>query len=378
MFSGNSGLNNPESEHIPPAIINQSDVRLEYLALKDIRENVEDNPRMSTNEVREELKNSIRSSTGMYILLEVSKRPYEDHYCLIRGGNTRLELLRELALEWQPIGQQTVNPYLHARCLIYPWTNDSEKAIMNATENMVRGRLTYSEEAKAVRILRNQFDASNTGDIGFVDWMKQCGFSMTLNNTAVCRYLYTADVLVKTLPTLMIEGRANSQTARWLQSIRAGLVKLFKGRVGEGVADSDVHAQCNEKADRLLEHVNRRMDAVSLDKPTYTAVVIELFDITYPSMTEAEKTLLGITGGNARDFAIVAGISPNEQLGDDDRKNAAIVVRELLVNGEYVRSNRQTRCLKKMGVTDDIGGFIKIFQLLDAKSQKSLIKNIAG
>lgn len=392
MFNTFKSASDSETVNAPPIptlipIVDSGDVKLDYMELEEIQENVEDNPRMAQNEVRDELKNSIRSSNGMYVLLEVSRRAGDLKYCLIRGGNTRLELLHELKTEWVPTENQKTNPYLKVRCIVYPWCNDSEKAIMNATENMVRGSLCYGEEAKAVRILKNQYDLINSGELSFPDWCKECGLSMTLNTTGISRYLFTADVLNTALPKLMIEGRANATTVRWVISSRAGLLKILRGRLGEDLGDNDDESRlqqqslltmCNERTDRLLEQVNREVDAIGLNRAIYTEKIVELFGVEYSPMTDDEKVLMGIIDSEAKLFATAAGIRPNEPLGDDNRKNAAIMLHEILEKGEYVRSNRQTRCLTKMGVSDDIGGFMKIVKFLDSKGRKALMKSLAG
>lgn len=390
MFNSFKSTN--ESEPVlaqPIPIVDASEVKLDFILLEEIEPNVEDNPRMALNEVREELKNSIRSSNGMYVLLEVSRRVGDLKYSLIRGGNTRLELLHELKAEWVPSDAQKINPYQKVRCIVYPWSNDSEKAIMNATENMVRGGLCYGEEAKAVRILKNQYDLTNSGEMLFPEWCKECGLSMALNSSAISRYLYTADVLNIALPKLMIEGRANATTVRWVISSRAGLVKIVKGRIAENFSDNDndddsrlqqlsMLSLCNERTDDLLEQVNREVDSETLSKAVYIDKIVELFALQYSPMTDDEKTLMGIIDCKSKLFATAVGIRPKEDFGDDNRKNAALMIHQMLENGQYIKSNRQTRCLTKMGVSDDIGGFIDIIKLLDPKGRKALFKTLAG
>jgi len=81
-----------------------------------------DNPRLGVNEVKEELKNAISSRLGRDLVLEVSLRPGDYNYCLHRGGNTRLEILRELHSEWDLAHGD--NPYRTVVCMVFPWAGE--------------------------------------------------------------------------------------------------------------------------------------------------------------------------------------------------------------------------------------------------------------
>lgn len=355
-----------------------NNIVLTTIPLADIELNFSDNPRLSLNEKRTELKNSISSSRAEYLILEVCKRPEDTCYSLLRGGNTRLEVVRELHSEWSE--SENSNPYSMVKCIVYPWRNSAEKAIMNATENLVRGKLSYAEEARAVSILKQQYLDAGITEPSFLEWSKSLGLSMSLSSTSIGRYLQTAELLNPGLPKLMLTGRANTSVVNWLLNIRSGLIKVFKEREHANINDIDslsregiknIGIKATVAADELLGSVNGEQDDVTLDKAAYSSCVVIRFEQQHDNMTELERLAVGSNGdGKLSVFAKLYNIEESDEFGHDNRVNAAIMIHDILNQGEYRSSNRKTRQLKKMNVDSDLAGFIQLVGMLDTKGKK--------
>ena len=137
-----------------------------------------DNPRLGVNMAREELKNAIGSRQGRDLVLEVSQRPGDTNYCLHRGGNTRLDVLKELHAEWDVSDGD--NPYSMVVCMVFPWVSEAEKSIITATENLVRGNFSFAEHSRAVVKLKERYDQDDIASRGvdFVEWAKSLGMSL--------------------------------------------------------------------------------------------------------------------------------------------------------------------------------------------------------
>lgn len=355
-----------------------NNIVLTVIPLASIELNFGDNPRMSMNEKRCELKNSISSSRAEYLILEVCQKPDQVNYSLLRGGNTRLEVTRELNQEW--IDADGPNPYEMIKCIVYPWRNDSEKAIMNATENLVRGKLSYAEEARAVSILKQQYLDGGITEVPFLEWSKSLGLSMSLSSTSISRYLQTAEILSPSLPKLMVVGRANTSVVNWLLNVRSRLIKIFKEREHQKVDDPNVLSREETKriglestsaADNVLAVVNHQIDDLTLDRNAYSECLVNEFEQRHGLLLESERLSVGYSGsGKLSVFAKMYGIDECNEFGDDNRINAAIMVHDILDHKGYQSSNRKTRQLKKMNVNSDLAGFIQLVGMLDRKGKK--------
>jgi ParB family protein of integrating conjugative element (PFGI_1 class) len=105
------------------------------------------NPRHERNEAYDRIKQSI-SSRGFTGSLPITRRPGDHDYMVAEGGNTVLQILKELYAEMG-------DPRFHTvQCLFEPWVSESTTLIAHLVENEARGELIFIDRARAVRELR--------------------------------------------------------------------------------------------------------------------------------------------------------------------------------------------------------------------------------
>jgi ParB family protein of integrating conjugative element (PFGI_1 class) len=105
------------------------------------------NPRHERNEAYDRIKQSI-SSRGFTGSLPITRRPGDRDYMVAEGGNTVLQILKELYAEIRDPRFHTVH------CLFEPWVSESTTLIAHLVENNARGDLLFIDRARAVRELR--------------------------------------------------------------------------------------------------------------------------------------------------------------------------------------------------------------------------------
>ncbi|HNP34353.1 MAG TPA: hypothetical protein PKK10_00760 [Woeseiaceae bacterium] len=103
----------------------------------------EGNPRLVKNPEYERIKQSIRDS-GLMQPLVVTQAPGSKTYVVEAGGNSRLQVLKELLEE---TGETR---FASAECVIRPWVSFEHVLIAHLKENELRGDLSFIEKALAV------------------------------------------------------------------------------------------------------------------------------------------------------------------------------------------------------------------------------------
>ncbi|MCG5526610.1 hypothetical protein LRB11_17035, partial [Ectothiorhodospira haloalkaliphila] len=90
------------------------------------------NPRRERNPRYDEIKQSIRAQRGLNNALEITRRPGDPHYMVRAGGNTRLEILKEL------LAQTGDACFAQVHCLFHPWTHEAAVLTAHLVENELR------------------------------------------------------------------------------------------------------------------------------------------------------------------------------------------------------------------------------------------------
>ncbi|WP_018873907.1 MULTISPECIES: ParB family protein [unclassified Thioalkalivibrio] len=110
------------------------------------------NPRRQRNPQYDEIKASIRAQKRLNNAIEVTRRPDDDVYMVRAGGNTRLQILKEL---YEETGDEA---YRRVHVLYHPWTSDQDVLGAHLVENEMRGTMTLIDRALAVDRLREMFE----------------------------------------------------------------------------------------------------------------------------------------------------------------------------------------------------------------------------
>src|SRR5690606_12551806 len=102
------------------------------------------NPRQTVNPMYADLKDSIRNR-GLQQPPRITRRPGAEHYMIMDGGNTRLQILDEL---WQ----ETQDPqFFSIDCMFHPWVSEEHVLSGHLIENDMRGDIKLIERATGAK-----------------------------------------------------------------------------------------------------------------------------------------------------------------------------------------------------------------------------------
>lgn len=109
------------------------------------------NPRTSANPKYHEIKASIRERGALKTQLTVTKRPTEPaRYMLYMGGNTRLQIIKELYAE-------TGDPrFAQVSCVYHQWLSEADVLASHLIENEARGDTLFVEKARGLTDLARE------------------------------------------------------------------------------------------------------------------------------------------------------------------------------------------------------------------------------
>lgn len=356
-----------------------NDVQLCRVSLERIVCNEADNPRLSDNESYEEIKSSIAASEGRYLVLEVSQRPGSEYFELRRGGKTRLKIATELKHQWDDEGRAGANPFSDINCLVYPWVEESEHRIMNVTENLTRGALSYGEMAKAIGLLEQVYlsmPGAESSMKGFSEWAQQLGLSIKISVAQIQRYKEVNDVLMVMMPKLFIEGRASSVVARQLLEMRAKVRKVFKDHYDNKV-DVDSHYQSQMEADSLFNRVAQQYDDVTYQHKNIQRTLRQEIALALPDDIGIQNEFGAAEKGQRRvKFRQHYQLDESSDFGQDDQRNAAIIL-DRVIGGDYRKDRKVSRRLGMMGIDNDLSGLLRLIGSLDRKGRTLALQAIA-
>ena len=169
----------------------------------------ERNPRRSKNPEYDRIKASILVS-GMDQALLVTQRPGEKDYIVQAGGNTRLQILKEL---FDATGEER---FLMVDCWFVEWDQESTVLLAHLRENELRGNLTFVDKAQAVfeikRLIAEELKVSDISDRELETILREHGFSAS--HVLISLMGYVVSVLSPLLPTALESGLGKPQVKR--------------------------------------------------------------------------------------------------------------------------------------------------------------------
>jgi len=153
-FARNPDAHNPEQGKIVPIRSPQDeDITHSSCATLDIDQiqPYAGNPRIADNPMKEEIKASI-IARGLDAPLCVTRCPGQSAYTLQSGGNTRMEILREL---WHETGEVR---FYSVPVMIHPWVSETHVMAGHLAENVLRGDMCFADIAAAVMDLKHSIE----------------------------------------------------------------------------------------------------------------------------------------------------------------------------------------------------------------------------
>ncbi|SCK55754.1 integrating conjugative element, PFGI_1 class, ParB family protein [Variovorax sp. HW608] len=115
------------------------------------------NPRKSRNPKYSEIKESIRADE-ITNALTVTRRPGEVKYFPYGGGNTRLEIAKELHNEGD-------SRFARLRVIIKAWKSEADVIAAHLAENENRGDTTFWEKALGVENFKREWESAHPGHV---------------------------------------------------------------------------------------------------------------------------------------------------------------------------------------------------------------------
>ena len=177
----------------------------------------ERNPRRSKNPEYDRIKASILMS-GMDQPLLITKRPGEKDYIVQAGGNTRLQILKEL---FEATGEDR---FFWVDCVFVEWDRESTVLLAHLRENELRGNLCFIDKARAVfdvkDIITEELQATNISHRELEVFLKDHGYSVSVG--IISQMSYAVLVLLPLMPMVLAAGLGKLQVQRIRNLQRVG------------------------------------------------------------------------------------------------------------------------------------------------------------
>ncbi|MGH8656674.1 MAG: ParB family protein [Gammaproteobacteria bacterium] len=158
------------------------------------------NPRQEPNEAYDHIKLSI-ASRGFTGSLPITRRPGEPDYMVPEGGNTVLQIVKELYAE-------TADPrFKTIYCLFEPWISESATLIAHLVENDARGELIFIDRARAVHQLRRLLEQETGGPLSalkLATLLREQGYG--IDQPTIGRLEYAVEALLPVIPAALRAG----------------------------------------------------------------------------------------------------------------------------------------------------------------------------
>jgi ParB family protein of integrating conjugative element (PFGI_1 class) len=200
----------------------------------------ERNPRRSKNPEYDRIKASILIS-GMDQPLLITKRPGEKDYIVQSGGNTRLQILKEL---FEATGEERL---FWVDCVFVEWDRESTVLLAHLRENELRGNLTFVDKARAVfdvkDIITKELGSSPISVRELESYLKDHGYSLSLGMISLMGY--AVSILLPLLPTALGSGLGKPLVERIRKLHRVGRkIWCLRGAGAEAEFDAAFEALC--------------------------------------------------------------------------------------------------------------------------------------
>ena len=209
----------------------------------------EDNPRRERNAAYDELKENIRVD-GLKQSLIVTRRPGDELYMVEYGGNTRLQILKELAAETQ-------DPrFTRTNAIFRPWVSESYVLMNHLDENDLRAPLIFIDKAQAYLKLKQKIEVERGTQLSqreYIAFLEDHG--RKLSRTDLIRMNFSANELSSLTPEALRSGLGPKVIDR-IKRLQSDYASYWARRFPDRALD---------EFDQLFQETLRRNDSFEFD-----------------------------------------------------------------------------------------------------------------
>ena len=218
----------------------------------------ERNPRRSKNPEYDRIKASILMS-GMDQALSVTQRPADTDYIVQAGGNTRLQILKEL---YDTTGEER---FSRVDCWFVEWDRESTVLLAHLRENELRGNLTFIDKAQAVldvkHLIAEERGVSAVSHRELEPFLTEHGYR--LSHGLISLMDFAVSILAPLLPIALEAGLGKPQVER-LRNLRrvARTVWSVRGAGTEAEYEAAFEALCrrHDSVDWHIEPLHQAIE----------------------------------------------------------------------------------------------------------------------
>jgi ParB family protein of integrating conjugative element (PFGI_1 class) len=218
----------------------------------------ERNPRHGRNPEYDRIRASILAH-GMDQVLQITQRPTDGHFIVRAGGNTRLQIVKELLAATGEERFRVVD------CLFVPWDSETAVLLAHLRENDLRGNLTFIDKAGAVLeakvLIAEELGVDDISHRELEVILRERGYSVT--HVLVSLMNYATTMLLEAIPSALAAGLGRRHVQRIRKLERASRAIWHGYGIGDDAEfDDTFRALCQryDSEDWVIEPLRQAID----------------------------------------------------------------------------------------------------------------------
>jgi len=307
-------LTQPATDKTRPESLRSLTGEVLCIDIKDI-ELFDKNPRQNRNPAYDRIKASILAN-GLDQPLIITRRPGDENFVVHAGGNTRLQILKELYAVSDDPAFAIVN------CIFVEWDNESAVLLAHLRENDLRGDLTFIDKAVAICALEDllieETDCQEYSVRQLQEVLKSRGYGIS---GALISYMrYAVNYLLPAMPVALADGLPRRQVQKIRRLQRLG---------GEIWTRRGIGSQ--EEFDGIFSELCRRYDSPDWQiEPLTRAVETEVAEAadTGVQVIRMEMDCLA-SGRSLSDEMPVAGVPSSDESDQNENVESTVESEEV-------------------------------------------------
>ncbi len=387
------GSNRVITSVIMPASVQAQMGEVRCLDINDI-DLFDRNPRRSRNPAYTRIKNSILAK-GLDQPLIVTRRPNKKRYVVHAGGNTRLQILKELSKSSGDPSFSMVN------CIYVDWNSESAVLLAHLRENDLRGKLTFIDKAAAIAAVEELLAAESGSDkLSVRDLQRELASQGYSINIMLLFYMqYAVKELLPVMPVALSEGLGRPQIHMIHRLHRVGSEIWTERQQGSATEFDGIFAELCRRTDAPDWSIDPLRNAVEVEIAEAVDLSIQVIrlEIEYrlngEQMPECPSNSFEVNGNHDEDAEAsshsgqVTGDSHDSELpesverlhvdaADADEIPVSVEVSVAVDNPEYSSTELPTP-IRRTPIYSKLGSIRQIaYQLADGLAHRHLIGNL--